>query len=63
MKIFPIKVERSKPLAYKLIEWKLHNVCNHNCSFCGPAHKDGSVRWLTLEKYKLYDNIKFDEGN
>lgn len=54
MKIFPIKVERSKPLAYKLIEWKLHNVCNHNCSFCGSVHKDGSVRWLTLEKYKLY---------
>lgn len=54
MKIFPIKVEKSIPMNYKFIEWKLHNVCNHNCSFCPSRHKDGSQRWFTLEKYKVY---------
>jgi organic radical activating enzyme len=54
MKIFPIKVEKATPKHYKFIEWKIHNVCNYDCSFCGNQHKDGSVRWLTLEKYKTY---------
>lgn len=65
MKIFPIKVERATPLEYKLIEWKLHNVCNHNCSFCGASHKDGSVRWLDLEKYKSYVDklVKMCDGH
>ena len=54
MKIFPIKVEKAIPTDQKFIEWKLHNVCNHNCSFCGSRHKDGSQRWFSLEKYKEY---------
>lgn len=54
MKIFPIKVEKSIPMNHKFIEWKIHNVCNHNCSFCPSMHKDGSQRWFTLEKYKSY---------
>ena len=65
MKIFPIKVEKSIPMNYKFIEWKLHNVCNHNCSFCPSRHKDGSQRWFTLEKYKSYFDKLADlcEGN
>ena len=54
MKIFPIKVEKAIPTDQKFIEWKIHNVCNHDCSFCGSRHKDGSQRWFTLEKYKEY---------
>jgi organic radical activating enzyme len=54
MKIFPIKVEKATQPDYKFIEWKIHNVCNHNCSFCGSRHKDGSQRWFSLEKYKEY---------
>lgn len=54
MKIFPIRVQKANPLAYKFIEWKIHNVCNYNCSFCGSIHKDGSQRWFSLEKYKEY---------
>lgn len=54
MKIFPIKVEKAIKSEYKFIEWKIHNVCNHNCSFCDSKHKDGSQRWFTLEKYKEY---------
>jgi len=54
MKIFPIKVEKATQVDYKFIEWKIHNVCNHNCSFCGSQHKDGSQRWFSLEKYKEY---------
>lgn len=54
MKVFPIRVEKSVTTDYKFIEWKIHNVCNHDCSFCGSRHKDGSQRWFTLEKYKEY---------
>jgi organic radical activating enzyme len=54
MKIFPIKVEKEVKTDYKFIEWKLHNVCNHDCSFCNVIHKDGTQRWFTLEKYKEY---------
>lgn len=54
MKIFPIKVEKAITADYKFIEWKIHNVCNHNCSFCDIMHKDGSQRWFSLEKYKEY---------
>jgi organic radical activating enzyme len=48
------KVEKATPMAYKFVEWKIHNVCNHDCSFCGDRHKDGSDRWFSLEKYKEY---------
>lgn len=59
MKFFPIKVERTPPLPYIVYEWRLHNVCNYNCSFCGTENKDGSVRWLSLEKYKSHtDKLK-----
>lgn len=54
MKIFPIKVEKAIDTDMKFIEWKIHNVCNHNCGFCGDKHKDGSQRWLTIEKYKQH---------
>jgi len=54
MKIFPIKVEKAVKADYKFIEWKIHNVCNHDCSFCGTQHKDGSQRWFSLDKYKEY---------
>ena len=54
MKIFPIKVEKAIKQEYNFIEWKIHNVCNHDCSFCGSIHKDGSQRWFSLEKYKEY---------
>lgn len=54
MKIFPIKVEKAIKTDQKFIEWKIHNVCNHDCSFCGVQHKDGSQRWFSLEKYKEY---------
>lgn len=54
MKIFPIKVEKAIDSSMKFIEWKIHNVCNHDCGFCDARHKDGSQRWLTLEKYKQH---------
>jgi organic radical activating enzyme len=54
MKIFPIKVEKAVKSDMRFVEWKIHNVCNHNCSFCGDRHKDGSQRWFSLEQYKKY---------
>jgi organic radical activating enzyme len=53
-KIFPIKVEKVFTQKYKFVEWKIHNVCNYNCRFCGSKHKDGSDRWFDLETYKIY---------
>lgn len=50
--IIPIKVEKSSPQQFKMINWQLHNVCNYNCEFCSSSNKDGSNRWFTLEKYK-----------
>lgn len=52
MKIIPIAIEKDTPFAYKFIEWKIHNVCTYNCSFCGSQHKDGSQRWFSLDRYK-----------
>jgi organic radical activating enzyme len=54
MKTFPIKIEKADKVDYKFIEWKIHNVCNNDCSFCGLRHKDGSQRWFSLDKYKEY---------
>lgn len=62
MKIFPIKVEKAVKSDMKFIEWKIHNVCNHNCSFCGDRHKDGSQRWFSLDQYKEYTD-KLVEAN
>jgi organic radical activating enzyme len=50
----PIRIEKAVPPEYRLIEWKLHNVCNHNCSYCGEENKDGSDRWKDLDTYKMY---------
>lgn len=51
-KIIPIKMERAIPAKYKTVEWKLHNVCNYDCSFCGDENKIGDQRWHDIEVYK-----------
>ena len=56
--VYPIHVERSVPQPFKVINWKLHNVCNYSCSFCGKENNSGNERWLPLEKYKsIVDKI------
>ena len=56
--VYPIHVERSAPQPFKVINWKLHNVCNYSCSFCGKGNNSGNERWFTLEKYKsIVDKI------
>ena len=55
----PIKLEKLITPRFKYIEWKLHNVCNYDCSFCGEEHKDGSNRWKDLDTYKMYGYLKF----
>jgi len=52
--MYPIKLEKLVTPKFKYIEWKLHNVCNYDCSFCGEEHKDGSNRWKDLDTYKMY---------
>lgn len=54
MNKIPIKLEKLVTPKFKYIEWKLHNVCNYDCSFCGEKHKDGSNRWKDLDTYKMY---------
>ena len=54
MNIIPIASEKVRPTLHKTIEWSLHNVCNYNCSFCGPEHKIGDRRWKSLDTYKMY---------
>jgi len=56
----PIKVEKAVKSESKFVEWKIHNVCNHNCSFCGLENKDGSQRWYSLEAYKEYTDKIID---
>lgn len=51
-KVIPIKMERATPRKYKTVEWKLHNVCNYDCSFCGEENKIGDQRWHDIEVYK-----------
>lgn len=51
-KIIPIKMERAIPRKYKTVEWKLHNVCNYDCSFCGDENKIGDQKWHDIEVYK-----------
>jgi organic radical activating enzyme len=53
-KLIPIAVEKTIPMIYKFVEWKIHNVCTYDCSFCGDRHKDGSQRWFSLDTYKEY---------
>ncbi len=59
MNIIPIKLERLvQPRTTKIVEWRLSNVCNFNCSFCPSEFKDGSKRPLEIEKYKkIVDNL------
>ena len=52
--MIPIKLEKLVTPKFKFIEWKLHNVCNYDCSFCGEEHKNGSDRWRDLYTYKMY---------
>lgn len=54
MKLIPIKVDRDSPVNYKHVEWKLHNVCNYDCSFCIPEFKSGNERWKSIDIYKAY---------
>lgn len=39
--------------AFKIVEWKLHNVCNYDCSFCDLPTKSGTQRWMSLDEYKV----------
>lgn len=48
----PIRMHRALPSKYKTVEWKIHNVCNYNCSFCHVSNKAGDQYWFPLEKYK-----------
>jgi organic radical activating enzyme len=62
-KIIPIKLDRVKsPRTTKVVEWRLGNTCNFNCSFCTPEFKDGTRRYLEYNRYiRLIDNlIDFD---
>ena len=49
-KIIPIKMERAIPAKYKTVEWKLHNVCNYDCSFAGTKIKL-EIRGGTTSKF------------
>lgn len=51
-KIFPIKVEKATKINYKYIDWRIHNVCTYDCSFCAPENKNGIERWSDLQTYK-----------
>jgi len=59
----PVKVEKAVKSECKFIEWKIHNVCNLNCSFCGLENKDGSQRWSSLASYKEYTDKIVDSCN
>jgi organic radical activating enzyme len=48
----PIKIERVKENNFKVVEWKLGNTCNYDCSFCEDIIKDGSEYWLDIDVYK-----------
>jgi hypothetical protein len=46
-----IKIYNTNAEKYKLVEWKIHNVCNYECHFCGPTSNSGDEKWLPLEFY------------
>lgn len=58
-KVIPIKLEREHSQRNtKIIDWRLSNVCNFNCSFCPDNFKDGTKRPLAYESYiKLIDRL------
>lgn len=64
MNVIPIKLERAvSPRTTKVVEWRLSNVCNFNCSFCPNEFKDGSKRPLEIDKYlKIVDNLIDQSG-
>lgn len=61
-KIIPIKMVRTTPNRFKTVEWKIHNVCNFDCSFCGDENKIGTERWHPIEKYKLVVKKLMDQA-
>lgn len=56
---FPVKVETYPDgPPHKFVEWKLHDKCNYDCSFCGDENKLGIRGWFDLEKNKaIVDRI------
>ena len=58
-KAIPIKLERVKiPRTTRVVEWRLGNTCNFDCSFCTPEFKDGTRRYLEYSTYiKLINNL------
>lgn len=61
-KILPIKLERNQPLRNtKIIDWRLSNVCNYNCSFCPSNFKDGSKKPLDFQIYINLINSLIDQ--
>lgn len=58
-KIIPIKLDRVNiPRTTKVVEWRLGNTCNFDCSFCTPEFKDGTRRYLDYDRYiRLIDNL------
>jgi organic radical activating enzyme len=51
-KVIPIKLDReSLTRTTKVVEWRLSNLCNFNCSFCPSEFKDGSKKYLSYQTY------------
>lgn len=54
----PIKLQTFSEFPYQLVEWKLHDKCNYNCSFCGDENKLGKVGWFDFDtNKKIVDSI------
>lgn len=49
--IHPVRMFRVLPSKYKTVEWKLHNTCNYDCSFCHISNKSGTEKWLPVSEY------------
>ncbi len=49
--MIPVSLSTSINPGFKLVEWKLGNTCNFNCSFCSIENKSGSEYWLELAQY------------
>ena len=67
MKVIPIKLYKAESSkATKIVEWRLSNICNFNCSFCSSEFKDGSKKPIEIDQYKkIVDNLinQSDEKN
>lgn len=59
MNIYPIKLVRpSKERNTKIVEWRLSNICNYDCSFCPSEFKNGTTRYLDYQSYvNSIDNL------